>query len=583
MAELAGASASSASGRGIPARTQLLAVAWLRWRIFMNNTFRRRRPTNTRQATGLAFAILLRILVWPFFGLMVIGPVAGSGFLAWEAIAENQPQHLIPLLAGIALLWQFASVNGLNISATVSSFEPSSLIRFPLKFGRYLVLRTVFGLMTASTIVGFLALMAAAAGIGLAKPSLALPAVIALMTYAFMNVFLRRMIEAWMERWLSNRRFREAFGMLMALSAVGFQFLNFQRAPLHGHGMPHSWVLDFMRGSAAYLNWLPPGFAGNAIVETPHWGMAILQFIGLLATTALFAAAFAVRLHKQFLGEYLSEGPGKRGHAHAAARERAIAAAPGAASAMAQQRAGVEFPPIVGSCLRKEWLTFRANSTQLVGLATPLIFIVILNRTAFAANSVYFLPAAIAYALVGVLAGLYNVFGADGLGVQIYLMAPIRMREVIIAKNLASLVLICGEAGIAWILVVLLSHEPIPLPVQIATGLWTGFVIAANLALGTLRSIQAPRRYIPGQTRQTRGTPTSRTSRLLILVVLFGSLALQIPVVLLCRYLHEPWLAVLIFAPLAAAGILAYALMLYNAEKLVLGHRDVLAEELCKV
>lgn len=583
MAELGAASVPPASHRGIPARAQLLAVAWLRWRIFMNNAFRRRRPATASQAAGLVFAILLRILVWPFIGLMVVGPVAGSGFLAWEAIAENEPQHLIPLLAGIALLWQFASINGLNIAATVSSFEPSSLIRFPLKFGRYLVLRTVFGLMTASTIVGFLALMAAAAGIGLAKPSLALPAVIVLMTYGLMNVFLTRMIEAWMERWLANRRFREAFGVLMALSAVGFQFLNFQRIPLRGHGVPQSWVLDLMRGSGAYLNWLPPGFAGNAIVESPHFGMALLQFIGLLLTTALFAAAFAVRLHKQFLGENLSEGPGKRGQVHAPARGRAIAASRGAASAVAREHVGVEFPPIVGSCLRKEWLTFRANSTQLVGLATPLIFIVILNRTTFAEHSAYFLPAAIAYALVGVLAGLYNIFGADGLGMQIYLLAPIRMRDVILAKNLASLVLIVGEAGIAWILVALLSHDPIPPAIQITTGLWAGFVITANLALGTLRSIQAPRRFIPGQTRQTRGAPTTRTSRLLIFVVLFGSLALEIPVVLLCHYLNEPWLAALIFAPLAAAGMVAYALMMYNADRLVLNHRDVLSEELCKV
>ena len=39
----------------------------------------------------------------------------------------------------------------------------------------------------------------------------------------------------------------------------------------------------------------------------------------------------------------------------------------------------------------------------------------------------------------------------------------------------------------------------------------------------------------------------------------------------------------LIFAPLAMVGFLAYALLLYNAERLVLNHRDVLAQELCKV
>jgi hypothetical protein len=112
--------------------------------------------------------------------------------------------------------------------------------------------------------------------------------------------------------------------------------------------------------------------------------------------------------------------------------------------------------------------------------------------------------------------------------------------------------------------------------------LWTIFVIMANVTLGTLRSIQAPRKFSPGQVRQQRGTPTNRTSGLLILLVLFGSLLLQIPVVLLGRYLHQPWLAAWIFGPLATAAIVAYAVLLRNADRLILAHRDVFAEELCK-
>ena len=60
--------------------TQLLAVAWLRWRIFFNNMFRRQ-PKGKRQVVGLVFAILLRMIVWPMLALIVVGPVAGSGFL----------------------------------------------------------------------------------------------------------------------------------------------------------------------------------------------------------------------------------------------------------------------------------------------------------------------------------------------------------------------------------------------------------------------------------------------------------------------------------------------------------------------
>ncbi len=141
MAELAAVERLAASARGIPARTQLLAVAWLRWRIFVNSIFRRR-PAGARHVVGLALAILLRLILWPFLALAAIGPIAGSGFFAWIAIAEHHPQSLLPLFAGITLLWQFVAINGLSIAAAVSSFDPSSLARFPLRFGRYLVLRT---------------------------------------------------------------------------------------------------------------------------------------------------------------------------------------------------------------------------------------------------------------------------------------------------------------------------------------------------------------------------------------------------------------------------------------------------------
>jgi len=83
--------------------------------------------------------------------------------------------------------------------------------------------------MTASTIVGCLALFAAAIGITVAQPSLAAAAFVVLAIFAAMNIFLSRMIAVWMERWLSTRRAREIFTALMALVFVSFQLLNFHR------------------------------------------------------------------------------------------------------------------------------------------------------------------------------------------------------------------------------------------------------------------------------------------------------------------------------------------------------------------
>lgn len=579
MAELGADAGSQGAMRPIPAREQLRAVAWLRWRIFLNTTFLR--PRTKQQAMGLVFGILLRMIVWPVFALMVIGPVAASGLFAWQAIARKHPQNIALLLTGITLLWQFVSFNGMNLAATTSSFDPSSLMRYPLRFGRYMILRTMFGLLTPSTIVGTLTLLAAVVGIGIAKPDLVLCAAVVLAVYALMNIFLTRAIEAWMERWLANRRFREAFGVLMALAAVGLQVLNIQRSSFHGGGASHRLLFRLLHEPGPILSWLPPGFAANAILVNRRPGMALLDFAGLLASTGVFAAAFGIRLHKQFLGEYLGEGQSRATAERGATRRKK--AGPEETRPAVQEGTPGTPPLVIGACLRKEWLMLRGNSTQLIGLLMPLVFIVILGKTTFAQRPAYFLPGAIAYALgVGVLAGLYNIFGADGPGVQVYLLAPARLLDVVAAKNLASLALVLFEVGGAWLLVSILTHGAIPPAAQVSTGLWTCFVIGTNLALGTLRSIQAPRRFIPGVAQQRRGTPTGRTSGLLMFVVLFGSMGLQIPVVLLSRYLNEPWLGSAIFGPFAAASVVAYALVLLNAEKLVMAHRDVFADELCK-
>ncbi len=582
MAQLA---ASDSSGfdttlRPIPARTQLLAVAWLRWRVFVNN-FRRPRSSKN-QAVGLVLTILLRLFLWPIMAMWVIGPAVACGYFGWMAIDGHHPDGLLTLLAGIAAFWQFLSINGVSVAATVSSFDPSTLVRFPLPFGRYLVLRTLLGLLTASTIVGCLCLVATTIGVGIADSSLALPALVVLAVYALMNIFFARMVAAWAERWLATRRAREIFGVLMAFFVIGVQYFNLGRAPRHSSVVTGSWLLDMLHISARVLSWLPPGYAANAILLQGQLLNQLGQFAALLATTVLFLAIFAIRLHKQFLGEYLSEGAARSAPAAPVQRPKPLAPQPVAvAQPVASDPATRLVSPTVAACLRKEWLYLRGNGNQLIGLLTPLVFVLILSRGLFTEHPSYLLPGALGYALFASLAGLYNVFGADGAGMQLYLLAPVRLRDVVLAKNLMSLTVIFVQVVLAWSLVMWIARSPIPLPTQVSAFFWIAFVILANLTLGTVRSIQAPRKFVPGQTRQMR-TPTNRTSGLLVLAMLFGSVLLQVPVAYVCHHFHQPWLAAAIFAPLAAAAVGAYAFLLHNSEKLLLSYRDLISEELCR-
>lgn len=588
MAELSSAAGAAAGARPIPARVQLMAVAWLRWRLFANSFFRSR-PKGNRRVAGLVFAIILRIILWPILAVMVLGPVIFSGFLAWELINEHRPQELAPILAGLMIFWQFVSVNGMNIASVSKTFDPSTLIRFPIPFPRYLILRTLIGLLTPSTIVGCLASLAVAVGMGVARHELLLTALVVMSAFAMMNVFFTRMLSAWFERWMANRRFREIFGVLMAMFFVGIQLLIPGRHVFHSHSTMMPWYMRVAHNSAASLGWLPPGLAAHAILSGGNVLAALARFAGLLVYAAVFLAIFAVRLHKQFLGELLVDSPSSAVKSPATRPTRfvkpAVASATttadmGASAAKAERRL---ISPVIAACLRKEFMIFKGNTQALIGLATPLFFVFILGRGPVGRHPEYFLPTMLGYVLLGLAASFYNIFGADGTGVQLYLMAPVRISSVIAAKNMMQLALVTVQVSVAWSLVAIMAEKPIPLSVQIGSGLWLIFFVATNLTFGTLRSLQAPRRYIPGQSRQLKQTtPTNRTSSLLVLAVLLGGLILQAPITYLGHYLHLPWLGAAVFLVLAAGAVGSYIFLLREAESLIVKYRDRLTEELCK-
>jgi ABC-2 type transport system permease protein len=453
--------------RYIPATTHFLAIAWLRWRMFANSF---RRQTGQRRVAGLVFAIIVRIIVWPVVVLWTIGPAVAAGFFAWMAVSRHHPEELIMLLAGLALLWQFVAVNGVTIAATVSNFDPTSLLQFPLPFGRYLVLRLLLGLLTPSTMIGCLALLAATIGIAVADLSLAPVAAVVLAVYAAMNIFFSRMIAAWLERWLATRRAREIFASLMAIFFVGIQALNFRHTGSHTHAAAGSWLLNLLHASNRTLRWLPPGFATNAIVLTGHPLARFTRFAALLAWTALFLAAFAIRLHKQFLGEYLSEGAPRSAPAVRSPRSLRQPRAP---AILSERSSRSPFSPTVTACLRKEWICLRGNGTQLIGMLTPLVFVFIFARGMLARHPSYLLSGSVGYALLGLLGAQYNIFGADGPGVQLYLLTPIRLRDVILAKNITSMALLLVEATLAWCFACMFAGISIPLPAQISAAFWT--------------------------------------------------------------------------------------------------------------
>src|SRR6202795_3221823 len=157
------------------ARQQLAAVAGVRWRIFVNSlrTFRGRLELASRVFTGLAFVT------------GGIGGAAGLGGAAWYLLLQGNSQWFGVLLWPVFLFWQLFP---LMATAFTQNVESSNLLRFPLSYRSYFLIRLVYGSLDPATAVAGMWLLGIDIGIGVARPSVLPWATIVLLTFALVNI-----------------------------------------------------------------------------------------------------------------------------------------------------------------------------------------------------------------------------------------------------------------------------------------------------------------------------------------------------------------------------------------------------------
>ena len=236
-------------------------------------------------------------------------------------------------------------------------------------------------------------------------------------------------------------------------------------------------------------------------------------------------------------------------------RAQQLEALPGSAPAL--------LTPTIAACLRKEWVYLRGNSNQLIQMITPLVFVFIFAK--------------------GILLAILPTCSPERLATRCSACSArsttSSARTPRVYNSICSRRLACATSSsprtsrvlrCCWWkpcsrgkIVMVLATVPIALSSQFSAAFWIIFIIFTNLTFGTLRSIQAPRKFVPGQARQMRTTGArARPAISLVFPILLGSLLLQAPVTLLSSYLNYAWLSVWIFAPLAIAAVGAYALLL---------------------
>jgi ABC-2 type transport system permease protein len=551
-------------------RAQFLALAQLRWCIF-RNAFRRK---------GGVGELIARIIFFPILGIIAVGPIVGAGFASYYLISADKLTLLPALIWAIFALWQ---VVVLNISPPALSFDINTIIRFPISFPRYLTSRLFFGLLSASNVIGTLALIAADIGIAIARPSLIPWATLLLAIYALSNIFFTRMVLSWVDRWLSTRRAREILTAFILFASLGFQYINLNYNPGFQNNRHHANHLPFLLKIFHHVEpiaaLLPPGLTATSIAAFGQGRVlhAIVTFIALIAFSSLFLAIYALRMHREFRGENLSEVTRQPQTVRLRNTPEAV---PNPSASPLASASTFGLSPTIAACLQKEFLYLRRNTNQLYGFIAPIFMVFLFaNRIGTSGRFGSFVfPAAVAYSVLGVSILSYNCLGMDGPGIQFYFLSPTRLRDVFLAKNIIGFLLSFIELVLIFI-VISLTASPPSLLISLGTFCWLLFAVFTNGAVGNLRSLAAPKKIDLSKINRKQ---TSQLSALIAVGIVAACFAIGYGGVLLANSFNLPWLMVPLFLLLAIVAFLFYLQVLNRIDTIALNHREELAEELCK-
>jgi len=541
-------------------RAQLATIARVRWLVFVHSL---------RTSRG-ALELFSRIVIG---GVIAMGGFGGAvlfGTGAWYFVSGGNPGWLALVLWPVFVFWQFFPVMASAFTETVDS---SNLLRFPLSYRAYVVVRLVYGALDPATVLGGLWLLGIAIGIGFANPRLFVWAALVLLVFGLLNLLLTQMIFAWVERWLAQRRTREIFAVLFFLGMISFQLLG----PMLNRYGPRSTPALRKLGTevSPVQSALPPGIAANAIAAMAGGQVGkAAAFLGLLSLFGMvFVRVLSIRLRAQYRGENLSEAP-------------TIQSSRTATRAL---KLGWSVPGLSGpvtAVLEKELRYLSRSGPMLLTLITPIIMLLIFGLGQGRSAPGGFLqrspdmgfPVGAAYSLLLLTNLVYNNFGADGGGIQFFLASPVRFRKVVLGKNLAHVMVLALETTLVWIGVSLLFHPP-TFGITSATLAGMLFAVPVNLAIGNLLSLQSPKRIEFGTFGRQRASQLTVLISFGVQIVVFGLAATTMA---LAHYYREIWFAVVVFLLLALLSLAGYEIVLRRVDRLALGNREVLTTELCR-
>jgi ABC-2 type transport system permease protein len=183
-----------------------------------------------------------------------------------------------------------------------------------------------------------------------------------------------------------------------------------------------------------------------------------------------------------------------------------------------------------------------------------------------------------AYLILMLLSPAYNSFAFEGHGIQTYFLAPLRMRDVLVGKNLFLAGLVGVELAIS--LSVLIWRIGFPgVPVFLSTVSVAAFGVTGQLTIANWSALSFPKKMEIGKLKGQRNSGVAVWTAFGVQILLGGIGTL---VLLAGKWLENPWLPAIVFAALTAAALGGYFASLDPLSRLAEEKKELLIETLCR-
>lgn len=538
---------------------QLKLIAGLRWNLLKNSL---RRKNSRWDLIGM-------ILAASGGAVMVVGLCVAFYAGAYFFLTTGRSGWMSLLYWAIFLWWQVVPV---LVAGFGANFEFRNLLRYPLSLRAFYILGLGYGFadFAAVSSICWIASMLVATAVG--RVQLLPVMTLASLLFVLVNLTLERLIGSWLERVFANRRARELLVGLFVLAMVSMNFLNPALEQWGDRGTRPRIV-----HLVPYLSWLPGTLTGNAVAAASeaHSEDVMLYVAGLLAWLGVTSGLLWRRYQAQYLGEELSESAAPSAVKRKARRQTASSGQPGF------------LPPPVAGVMRKEFHYMTRNGFSFITLIVPPVMVMFFSMQ-FAGNNSQikehglspqtFFPAVMAYLILILLSPAYNSFAFEGHGIQSYFMAPVRMRDILVGKNLFLVCVVAVELTIS--LGVLVWRIGFPgLPLFLSTIAAAAFAVMAQLTIANWSAVSFPKKMEIGKMKGQRNSGVAVWTAFGAQILIGG---IATVVLLVGRWFGNAWLPLALFAGLTAAALGGYVASLDPLSVLAERKKELLIETLCR-